>query len=147
MTLQNLLKIGRLKPHAPTAQEIQRLLAAAERNIADAEATNISDETRFDAAYKAIMQLALVALMASGYRPSTNEPGHHQTMIQSLPLTLGIPNADWVVLDALRRKRNVNDYEGTPIEPTAVDECITQAKTMRAKTQGWLTERHPHYVA
>lgn len=147
MTLQNLLKIGRLKPHVPTAQEIQRLLAAAERNIADAEATNISDETRFDAAYKAIMQLALVAMMASGYRPSTNEPGHHQTMIQSLPLTLGIPNADWVVLDALRRKRNVNDYEGTPIEPTAVDECITQAKTMRAKTQGWLTEHHPHYVA
>jgi hypothetical protein len=147
MTLQNLLKIGRLKPHAPTAQEIQRLLAAAERNIADAGATNISDETRFDAAYKAIMQLALVAMMASGYRPSTNEPGHHQTMIQSLPLTLGISNADWVVLDALRRKRNVNDYEGTPIEPTAVDECITQAKTMRAKTQSWLTEHHPHYVA
>ena len=35
------------------------------------------------------MQLALAAMMASGFRPSTNEPGHHQTMIQSLPLTLG----------------------------------------------------------
>jgi hypothetical protein len=76
MTLQNLLKIGRLKPHAPTAQEIQRLLGAVERNLADAQAVHISDETRFDAAYKAIMQLALVAMMASGYRPSTNEPGH-----------------------------------------------------------------------
>ena len=92
MTLQNLLKIGRLKPHAPTADEIRRLLAAAERNLADARAEIISDETRFDAAYKAIMQLALIAMMASGYRPSTNEPGHHQTMIQSLPLTLGLPN-------------------------------------------------------
>jgi hypothetical protein len=82
MTLQNLLKIGRLKPHAPTAQEIQRLLAAAKRNLTDAGTEIISDETRFDAAYKAIMQLALVAMMASGYRPSTNEPGHHQTMIR-----------------------------------------------------------------
>lgn len=147
MTLQNLLKIGRLKPHAPTAQEIQRLLAAANRNLADAQAEIISDETRFDAAYKSIMQLALVAMMASGYRPSTNEPGHHQTMIQSLPLTLGIPNSDWVVLDALRRKRNVNDYEGNPIEPAAVAECIAQAKTMRDKTQHWLTERYPQYLA
>lgn len=52
----------------------------AERNLVDARAEIISHETRFDAAYKAIMQLALIALMASGYRPSTNEPGHHQTM-------------------------------------------------------------------
>jgi hypothetical protein len=65
MTLQNLLKIGRLKPHAPTTQEIRRLLAAAERNLVDARAEIISDETRFDAAYKAIMQLALIAMMAS----------------------------------------------------------------------------------
>lgn len=50
MTLQNLLKIGRLKPHAPTAEEIRGLLAAAERNLADARAEIISDETRFDAA-------------------------------------------------------------------------------------------------
>ena len=143
MTLQNLLKIGRLKPHIPTAQEIQRLLAAAKRNLADARAEVISDETRFDAAYKAIMQLALIAMMASGYRPSTNEPGHHQTMIQSLPLTLGLPNATWVVLDALRRKRNVNDYQGDPIEAEAVAECIAQGTFLLAATQGWLEERHP----
>jgi len=146
MTLQNLLKIGRLKPHTPTAQEIQRLLAAVERNLADAQVMIISDETRFDVAYKAIMQLALVAMMASGYRPSTNEPGHHQTMIQSLPLTLGLPNPKWVVLDALRRKRNVNDYQGDPIEPEAVAECISQATALTDTTRRWLAERHPHLL-
>ena len=56
MTLQNLLKIGRLKAHEPNAAEVQRLLAAIKRNLADAAAANISDETRFDAAYKAVMQ-------------------------------------------------------------------------------------------
>jgi hypothetical protein len=146
MTLQNLLKIGRLKPHAPTAQEIRRLLAAAERNLMDAQAEIISDETRFDAAYKAIMQLALSAMMASGFRPSTHEPGHHQTMIQSLPLTLGLPNTTWVVLDALRRKRNVNDYQGDPIEPEAVIECIAQATALLATTRRWLAEHHPEYL-
>ncbi|MEO8152444.1 MAG: hypothetical protein ABI605_05190 [Rhizobacter sp.] len=54
---------------------MQRLLAAAERNIADSRVAAVSDENRFDAAYKAIMQCALAAMMASGYRPSTNEPG------------------------------------------------------------------------
>lgn len=146
MTLQNLLKIGRLKPHAPTSQEIQRLLLAAKRNLADARIEGISDETRFDAAYKAIMQMALVAMMASGYRPSSNEPGHHQTMIQSLPLTLGVPNETWMILDALRRKRNATDYLGDPIEPEAFTECLAQASTLLNATRQWLEERHPELV-
>jgi len=33
-------------------------------------------------------------------------------LIQSLPLTLGLQNEVWVVLDALRRKRNASDYTG-----------------------------------
>ncbi len=115
MTLQNLAKIGQLKPHDATADEVQRLLGAVRRNLADAAFSGISTETRFDCAYKAIMQCALVAMLASGYRPSTNAPGHHQTMIQWLPLTLGISNDTWIVLDALRKKRNLNDYTGTPI--------------------------------
>jgi len=146
MTLQNLLKIGRLKPHAPTPQEIQRLLLVAERNLVDARIESISDETRFDVAYKAIMQLALVAMMASGYRPSTNEPGHHQTMIQSLPLTLGLPNETWVVLDALRRKRNASDYQGDSIEFEALTECLAQATALLTATRQWLEDRHPNLL-
>ncbi|MBI3525320.1 MAG: DNA-binding protein [Betaproteobacteria bacterium] len=146
MTLQNLLKIDRLKQHAPTPQEIQRLLVAEQRNLADARNEAISDETRFDVAYKAIMQLALAAMMASGYRPSTNELGHHQTMIQSLPLTLDVPNESWVVLDALRRKRNVADYHGDPIEPEAVAECIAQAKALLTATRQWLEVQHPELL-
>jgi hypothetical protein len=74
MTLQNLLRIGRLKVHSPTAAEVQRLLVAIDRNLHDASIAAISDETRFDAAYKAVMQCALVAMLAAGYRPSANEP-------------------------------------------------------------------------
>jgi hypothetical protein len=57
MTLDNLIGITleRIKPD-PTA--IARLLEAAQRNITDAELVALSNENRFDAAYKAIMQLA-----------------------------------------------------------------------------------------
>ncbi|MBT2301054.1 hypothetical protein J7E70_11330 [Variovorax paradoxus] len=54
MTLQNLLSIGRLKAHVATALEIKRLLASIERNLADSAVTQVSDENRFDAAYKAV---------------------------------------------------------------------------------------------
>ena len=67
MSLDNL--VGKtLEKIVPDAMVIQRLLSAAERNIADAHVVEISQENRFDAAYKAIMQLANVALQSNGYR-------------------------------------------------------------------------------
>lgn len=143
MSLDNLVKINQLKPHTATVDEVQRLLAAARRNIADTSVKAISDETRFDAAYKAIMQCALVGLLANGYRPSTTTPGHHQTMIQALELTLGVPPTVWVVLDALRKKRNLNDYSGDLIEPASVRECIQQAQALLDTTQRWLRANRP----
>jgi hypothetical protein len=81
MTLDNLLRTGQLKRHVADRVEIGDLLAAAQRNLADARVENISTENRFDAAYKCIMQSALTALMANGFRPDTKVPGHHQTVI------------------------------------------------------------------
>ena len=146
MTLQNLLRIGKLKDHAPTAAEVLRLLAAVDRNLADAAVSEVSDETRFDAAYKAVMQCALAAMMAGGYRPSTSEPGHHVTLIQSLPLTLGVDNATWVVLDALRRKRNANDYTGDVVTPDMVTECVAQAAHLQTLLRQHLKTHHPELL-
>ena len=89
MSLDNL--IGKsLESIVPDAGAIRRLLDAAERNIADAHIEGLSNENKFDMAYKAIMQLANISLQASGYRTLTSKPGHHQTMIQSLPKTIGL---------------------------------------------------------
>lgn len=147
MTLQNLLRIGKLKEQQATPAEVQRLLAAVDRNLADTTVEGLSDETRFDAAYKAVMQCALVAMLAAGYRPSTSQPGHHQTMIQSLPLTLDVANDVWVVLDALRKQRNANDYTGQPISPSAVTECVSQAKALRRLLRAHLTAKHADLLA
>lgn len=122
---------------------MQRLLAAVNRNLQDTAADNISDETRFDAAYKAVTQCALLAMIAAGFRPAVNEPGHHQTMIQSLPLTLGVSNDVWVVLDALRRQRNANDYTGHPITPAVAAECLAQAKALNEALLARLKAKHP----
>ncbi len=66
MTLENLVKVRKLVPQQANREEIAKLLAAAQRNIQDAGVSSVSATTRFDAAYKAIMQSSLVAIRASG---------------------------------------------------------------------------------
>lgn len=85
MTLENLLAIHKLQRFEPSAAGVRQLLAAVERNLADAKIEALSSENRFDAAYKAIMQCAMIGLWANGYRASTSQPGHHQTALQILP--------------------------------------------------------------
>jgi hypothetical protein len=130
MNLANLLKINKLQVHSPSRDAVQRLLEAANRNLADAHIIEISAENRFDAAYKCIMQCAMLALWVNGYRTSTSQPGHHQTAIQTLPTTIGLEQTTVIVLDALRKQRNVSDYEGDPISDQAVIECIKQAEQL-----------------
>ena len=85
MTLDNLLGIGKLKAHKPSQVEVSRLMASAEASLRDAQRANLANGSRLDLAYKAIMQAALAALYANGFRPSTSEPDHQQTTIQTLP--------------------------------------------------------------
>lgn len=143
MSLENLLRIGQLKAHPPDAAEIEQLLVAARRNVRDAHVTSISAETRFDAAYKAIMQSALAALMMHGYRPDTNRPGHHMTVVQSLSLTIDVERQRVVVLDALRRQRNIADYTGDDVDMSTAEHCIAQAEQLVDDVAAWRAAKRP----
>ncbi len=145
MTLQNLLAIQSLVEFTAQREDIQRLLAAAERNLNDAAVTAISDENRFDAAYKCVMQCAMASLMANGYRTSTSKPGHHQTAIQALALTVGLDARTVLVLNGLRKQRNINDYDGDPISPTVVEECQIQAQALLTHVREWLKANRPNF--
>ena len=116
------------------------LLEAAKRNLADAHITEISAENRFDAAYKCIMQCAMLALWVNDYRTSTSQLGHHQTAIQTLPTTIGLEQKTVIVLDALRKQRNLSDYEGDPISEQAVIECIKQAELLHQNISAWISK-------
>ncbi|MBU9132508.1 DNA-binding protein [Burkholderia multivorans] len=145
MTLQNLLGISLEAIEADRAQ-VMRLLAAAERNLTDARLAGLSNENRFDAAYKAIMQLAMLALHANGFRPLTSRPGHHQTAIQTLSQTIGLPVGRMIVLDALRKQRNLSDYSGDIVPMSAVDECFDSAAALMADVKAWLVANKPEWT-
>jgi hypothetical protein len=139
MSLENLQRIGKLKAHAAAEREIARLVASAEVALKDAKLASLSSISRLDLAYRAIMQAALAAMLAQGYRPATSEPGHHQVLVQALPLTLGLSQERVLVLEAYRKARNQSDYEGIPVSDAVAYECVDKAvrllKEVRAQIQ------------
>lgn len=145
MNLNELIgkKIEKITPHQET---IRRLLVAAHRNISDSKVTVVSLENRFDAAYKAIMQTANAALQANGYRTLTSKPGHHYTMIHLLPQTIGTDNDTVIILDAMRKQRNIADYSGDIVPESAVKECIHQAEKLLRNFNDWLATNHPELL-
>ncbi len=145
MTFNNLIGISLEKIH-PHQESINKLLIAAQRNIADSKVLAVSAENRFDAAYKAIMQISNAALQAHGYRTLTSKPGHHQTMIQLLPQTLGIDNKTVILLDTMRKQRNVADYSGDIVPESTVKECVNQAEKLLKNFKDWLNSNRPELL-
>ena len=119
MTLENLARIGKLKARAAEPRQVVALLESAREALRDASIAGLSEGTRLDIAWRAIMQASLAALLANGYRPATSEPGHHQVVIQALPKTIGLAPERVRALDAFRKARNQSDYRGVPVSEVA----------------------------
>ena len=75
-------------------------------------------------------QVPFSADLQQGYRTSTSKPGHHQTTLQCLVHTLAVPPETVRVLDALRKQRNLIDYDGELITESLLSECLAQAQTL-----------------
>jgi hypothetical protein len=139
--LDNLVRIGQLTEVTYSQELLEKMLAAARRRIQDAQRPENSAETRFDSAYTAIRAVADAALHKMGYRTPTNRPGHHQTTIQCLVHTLQVDPGVVRVLDALRKQRNLSDYEGDLVTDQALLECLTRAQDLFALAEVRLLRR------
>jgi hypothetical protein len=106
-SLDNLVRIGKLKIEAPAQAELDGLVRSGLARLADAQNASISVDGRFDLAYNAGHALALAALRRHGYRSE-----NRYLVFQTLTHTLGLPNEQWRVLDAAHQKRNFVEYEG-----------------------------------
>jgi hypothetical protein len=143
MTLKEWLDNGWLKPHKSSREEIEKLLAIAQRDIRDARGGSISDDWRFGIAYNAALKLCTILLYAEGYR-STATLGHYRPL-QALSLILGAERkADADYLDACRIKRNMVEYQyvGGATDVDA-NELIEFAETLERDVLDWLKLRHP----
>jgi|ERR1051325_4859451 hypothetical protein len=106
--LDNLVEAGLLKKEPPLPVEIETLITGAERRLADADASALSREGRFDLLYNAAHALSLAALRRRGYRPRQ----HRYIVFQALADTLNLPPEKWRVLDQAHTARNQFEYRG-----------------------------------
>jgi hypothetical protein len=106
-SLDNLVRIGKLKTEAPARREIDGLVRSGLARLADAQNAALSVYGRFDLAYNAGHALALAALRRHGYRSE-----NRYLVFQTLTETLALRNEQWRVLDAAHQKRNFIEYEG-----------------------------------
>ena len=126
--LDNLVRIGQLKPEPAGEAEAGRMLQIARSHLADAQLKEVSLHGRFAAAYSASHVAALAALRWHGYRSE-----HRFTVFQCLEHTVQWEAVRWRALDLAHQKRNRAEYEGAlEVEESTVAELIVLTKALIA---------------
>lgn len=145
MSLSDWLANRWLAEHRVSREEIADLLAVVDRDLEDAAIDRLSADWRLGISYNAALQLAILALAAEGYR--TDRQRAHERAIQSLRFTVELEQDHIAVLDGVRRKRNVANYEraGTASAREA-EEIFQLAHDLRTRVLEWLERNHPHLL-
>ena len=141
MILRNWQANGWLHRHESSPEEVSDLLAVIERDLEDAGLDRLSADWRLGISYNAVLQLAVLALAAAGYRAERQRA--HERAIRSLRFTVGLGKDLVDTLDAVRRKRNIGHYEraGTA-SSTDAEEVFGLACELRERVLDWLQREH-----
>lgn len=137
MSLNDWLASRWIVVHEPSVAETADLFAVVDRDLADAATRGLSPDWRLGIAYNAVLQLATLALAASGYRPSRDRA--HERAVLSLRYTVGVPATTVDLFDAIRRKRNQINYERAGTTSVAeADELYRAVTVLRRDVVRWL---------
>lgn len=135
----------RLDIHKTNSGELRNLFNLVERDLRDAEITQLSPDRRFATAYNAALQLTTIAIRAAGYLVKGGSGGHHWITISSLPEIMGKnqkKRSDY--FNACRTKRNITDYDSAgEISEEEVMDLIQEVKKFRKEVITWIKQKHP----
>jgi len=126
MSLNSLLKSGKLRRHKTSSREISDLFEVVRRDLKDASIEELSADRRFATAYNAALQLTMILMHANGYRAASQ--GHHKTAFEFLA---AVEKKRFRKLasyfDLCRKKRNITDYDRAQVVSTReVEELIEE---------------------
>jgi hypothetical protein len=117
----------------------------ADRDLRDCRVSGLSADWRLNIAYNAALQVATLALAASGYRAAKDS--HHYRVIQSLSYTIGFGANLIAQFEQFRKKRNIGGYERAgSISDREANEMASLAGDLRQRVQVWLAANHPELL-
>ena len=115
-SLDNLVRIGKLKTQPPNRGEFESLLQLARTLLATVtDNKGMATESQFVLAYDAAHAASRAALRAFGYRSDDR-----YLVFQCLEHTVGWPAEKWRILDTCHRRRNAAEYEGNVDLPASL---------------------------
>ena len=145
MSLSDWLEKGWLVTYSSGKQEITALLSIVDRDINQSRIPGLEPDWQLNIAYNAALQLATVALAASGYRAARE--AHHYRSIQSLTFTIGADKKLLRQLDNFRKKRHISDYEQSGmVTQKEADAMVALAQELRDMVTAWLEKNHPELI-
>lgn len=131
--------------HQTSPREVADLLGVADRDLRDCQVSGLSADWRLNIAYNAALQVATVALAATGYRAAKD--AHHYRVIQSLSYTIGAGANRIAQFEQFRKKRNIGGYERAgSISDREANEMASLARDLRQRVQEWLGANHPQLL-
>jgi len=147
-TLDVWVNSGSLQRHTTSPQEVGDLLSVVQRDLAASQTAGLSDDWKLTIAYNAALQAAKLALAAAGYRVSGSEKGHHYRIVESLRYTVEAPAADVDLLQRMKKKRHVSDYEvAGAVSEREAKEMLELAVRIRGLVVRWLEQHHSQLLA
>jgi hypothetical protein len=145
MSLEDWLNNGWIIKHKTSPQEIADLLALADRDLTDCQASGLSTDWQMNIAYNAALQASTAGLAASGYRAA--RVSHHYRVIQSLAHTVGADTKVIAQFDQFRKKRNIGGYERAGlVSDQEAHEMLELAEQVRADVEKWIRDNHPELL-
>lgn len=134
MSLDDYQRNGWIQQAEVRPQELQQLMEVVERDIGQCQVAGLGAEWRFDIAYNAALQMAVVALGSRGFR--AERVNKHQRSIECLEFTLGLGKREVDFLDRCRRKRHVAVYERVDaVSDAEADELTAFVKKLRDRVR------------
>ena len=117
MTIDGLIRSGRIRRESVSPTEIRDVLKLADRDLRVArKLMAVETDWGFTVAYHAVLQAGRALMFARGYRPASAE-GHKNTFA-FLAAALGPEHAELIgYFDRMRNKRNQAVYEWPAASP------------------------------
>jgi hypothetical protein len=145
MSFESWVKNSWLERLQSDAGEIARLLALADRRLADyqkAVSAKLSPDVQLGLAYDAIRVCGTAALRAAGYRVIRGNNEHYRT-IEALEFSIDPERKIIPTLDKLRKKRNTGSYDDFGlVSQGEADACGKMAVRMRKEVDDWIQKNH-----
>ncbi len=130
-----------IHPGPQNLAQIREWLRAADEKLEDAQNGSVSKGTRMDAAYDVVLCCGLAVLSAQGWRASS-EPGHHAEVLETMAAALGLRQAQFDELDAVRGWRHRKYRGALSPQDSELKTALDWARRIHERTESWLAANH-----